>query len=128
MSISARPQNDELHNLLDYPGPVVISCWADWCVRSHMISPLIDQLHEEYKDYIKLVRIDIDKNPEIASKLGLLGINSIPITFIFKGGELAEKITGVVPYKKFTEAVDKHLAELVVPEKSDIGVRTEVVA
>jgi thioredoxin 1 len=86
-----------------------------------MISPLIDQLHEEYKDYVKLVKIDIDENPKIASKLGLLGINSVPITFIFKGGELAEKITGVVPYKKFTEAIDKHLAELVVPENRILG-------
>jgi thioredoxin 1 len=86
-----------------------------------MINPLIDQLYEEYKDYIKLVKIDIDENPKIASKLGLLGINSVPITFIFKGGELVEKITGVVPYEKFAEAVDKHLAELVIPKKSDIG-------
>jgi thioredoxin 1 len=86
-----------------------------------MISPLIDQLYEEYKDYIKLVRIDIDENPKIASKLGLLGINSVPITFIFKGGKLVEKIMGVVPYKKFAEAVDKHLAKLVIPKKSDIG-------
>ena len=109
MSRSDQAQNDELHNLLDYPGLVLISCWAEWCVRSYMISPLIDQLYEEYKDYIKLVRIDIDKNPKIATKLGLLGINSIPITFIFKGGELAEKITGIVSYEKFTEAVDKHL-------------------
>jgi thioredoxin 1 len=110
MSKSNHLQNDELQTLLNYPGPVVIYCWANWCIRCHRISPLIDQLHEEYKDNIKLVRIDIDENPKIATKLGLLGINSIPVAFIFKGGELAEKITGTVPYEKFAEAVDKHLA------------------
>jgi thioredoxin 1 len=110
MSKSNHFQNDELQTLLNYPGPVVIYCWANWCIRCHMISPLIDKLSKEYKDYIKLVRIDIDENPEIASKLGLLGINSIPVAFIFKGGELAEKITGTVPYEKFAEAVDKNLA------------------
>jgi thioredoxin 1 len=102
--------NDELQTLLNYPGPVVIYCWANWCVRCHMISPLIEKLFKEYKDYIKLVRIDIDENPKIASELGLLGINSIPVAFIFKGGELAEKIMGTVPYEKFAEAVDKNLA------------------
>ena len=110
MSKSNHLQNDELQTLLNYPGPVVIYCWADWCVRCHMISPLIEQLSKEYKDYIKLIRIDVDENPKIASKLGLLGINSVPVTFVFKGGELAEKITGLVPYEKFAEAVDKHLA------------------
>jgi thioredoxin 1 len=104
------PNNNELESLLDYPGLVVINCWASWCVQCHMISPLIDRLSEEYKDYIKLVRIDIDENPEMASKLGLLGINSVPVTFVFKGGELVEKIMGIVPYEKFAEAVDKHLA------------------
>jgi thioredoxin 1 len=110
MNKSNQHQKNELHALLNYPGPVVIYCWANWCVRCHMMSPLIDQLSKEYKDYIKLIRIDIDKNPKIASKLGLLGINSIPIAFVFKGGELAEKITGSVPYEKFAEAIDKHLA------------------
>jgi thioredoxin 1 len=110
MISSNQPQNDELHTLLDFPGPVLIYCWANWSVRCHTISPLIDQLSEEYKDRIKLVKVDIDRNPKLASRLGLLGINSVPIVFIFKSGELAEKIMGVASYEKFTEAVDKHLA------------------
>jgi thioredoxin 1 len=105
-----QPQTDELHALLNFPGPVVLYCWAHWCVRCHMVSPLIEKLSEEYKDRIKLVRIDIDQNPKVASKLGLLGINSVPIAFIFKGGEQVEKIAGAVPYEEFTKAVDKHLA------------------
>jgi thioredoxin 1 len=107
---SNQTQDDELHTLLNFPGPVLIYCWANWSVRCHMITPLVDQLCEEYKDSIKLVRIDIDRNPKLASRLGLLGINSVPVIFIFKGSELAEKIMGVVSYEKFAEAVDKHLA------------------
>jgi thioredoxin 1 len=110
MSESNQIPNDELQALLDYPGPVIINCWADWCIQCHMISPLIDQLSEAYKDHIKLVRIDIDEKPGVASELGLLGVNSIPVTFVFKKGELAEKITGIVPYEKFEEAVEKQLA------------------
>jgi thioredoxin 1 len=110
MNKSNQPQKNELHALLNYPGPVVLYCWANWCVRCHMMSPLIDQLSKEYKDSIKLIRIDIDKNPKIASKLGLLGINSVPVAFVFKGGELAEKITDLVPYEKFAEVIDKNLA------------------
>jgi thioredoxin 1 len=110
MSKSNQLPNDELQALLDYPGPVIINCWANWCVQCHMINPFIDQLSEEFKDCIKLVKIDIDEKPEVASELGLLGVNSIPVTFVFKGGKLAEKITGIVPYEKFEEAVEKHLA------------------
>lgn len=127
MNILAKLEH-EWHELLGYEGITLLNCWADWCVDSQDIIPLIDQLAEKYKDRIKVIKLNIDENPKMAHALGLLGINSIPITFIFKGGELAEKITGVVPYKKFTEAIDKHLAELVVPEKSDIGVRTELIA
>jgi thioredoxin 1 len=107
---SNQPQNGELLALLAFPGLVVINCWASWSVSCHTITPLIDRLYERYKDRIKLVKIDIDENPKMARELGLLGVNSIPVTFIFKNGELTEKITGAAPYEKFAEAVDKHLA------------------
>ncbi len=110
MSKSNQPPNNELQALLNYPGLTVINCWANWCVECHMISPLIDQLDEEYKDSIKLVRIDIDESTEIASSLGLIGINSVPVTFIFKSGELVEKIMGIAPYEAFRSAINKHLA------------------
>jgi thioredoxin-like negative regulator of GroEL len=92
-----------------HPELVVINCWADWCARSQSITPLIDQITEEYKDRIKVIKLNIDEHPTIAGKLGLLGISSIPVTFIFKAGTCIDEISGDVSYEALHAAIDKHL-------------------
>lgn len=79
--------NSEWQDIYTYQGLVLVNCWADWCVRSRNIIPLIDRLTDEYEDRIKVIKLNIDEDPTMASKLGLLGINSIPVTFIFKAGK-----------------------------------------
>ncbi len=104
-------ENNERHKLFTYQRPVVIYCWAHWCTDCHTVSPLIDQLAEEYRGYIKVIKLNIDEKSKIASKLGILGVNSIPIMFIFKGGKLVEKIAGIAPYELFCSAIRKHLSD-----------------
>lgn len=111
MSETTNLENNEWHKLFTYQRPVLVYCWAHWCVHCHTVSPLIDQLAEEYKSYIKVIKINIDEKPKIASKFGLLGINSIPITFIFNGGKIVEKIAGIVPYETLRSAISKYLPD-----------------
>jgi thioredoxin 1 len=108
MRISAKLEY-EWPELLGYEGMVLLYCWAHWCVDSQDIMPLIDQLTEKYRDHIKVFKINIDENPKIAHTLGLIGINSIPIAFIFKEGKLVGKVTGMAPYEAFCGAVISHL-------------------
>ncbi len=96
----------EFNALLSNEKVVVVDFTATWCGPCRLISPLIDQLAEEYKGRAQVVKVDIDNNKPIFKQFGL---RSIPAVLMFKDGELAETIVGVSPYEKFSAAVDKLL-------------------
>ena len=99
-------EETEFNALLSNEKVVVVDFTATWCGPCRLISPLIDQLAEEYKGRAQVVKVDIDNNKPIFKKFGL---RSIPAVLMFKDGELAETIVGVSPYEKFSAAVDKLL-------------------
>ena len=87
------------------PLPVLIDFWAVWCVPCRMIAPIVDQLADEYKDKLKVGKMDVDKSIKTPAKFGVRGI---PTLLLFKGGELKEKIVGVTPKDKIVAAISKH--------------------
>jgi thioredoxin 1 len=99
-------QDSEFDTLLADSELVMVDCTATWCGPCRKISPLMDQLSEEYVGRAKVVKLDVDENKATAKKLG---IRSIPAVFLFKGGELVETIVGVEPYEKFRDALEQHL-------------------
>jgi thioredoxin 1 len=111
MSDTTNLENNERHKLSTHQRLVVLYCWAHWCADCHIVSSLIDQLAEEYKGRIKVIKLNVDEKPKTASKFGILGVNSIPITFIFKGGKPVEKIAGPAPYESFRSAISKYLLD-----------------
>lgn len=98
--------DSEFDALLGAEKVVVVDFTATWCGPCRVVSPLMDQLATEYKDRVKVVKVDIDNNKPIFKRFGL---RSIPAVLIFQDGELSETIVGVSPYEKFTAAVDKLL-------------------
>ena len=86
--------------------PVLVDFYATWCGPCRLISPLIDRLAEEYQDQAKVVKIDIDQNPNNAKQYG---IRSIPAVLIFKDGTLVEQFVGKAPYETFSNALEKHI-------------------
>ncbi len=106
MSTVAYIQGSEWDELLTYSGPVVVDFTATWCGPCRKVSPLMEQLAGEYENRVKVFKLDVDENKAVATKFG---IKSIPAVLIFKGGELVENITGIVPYEEFSSAVDKHI-------------------
>ncbi|MEH2457662.1 thioredoxin [Nostoc sp.] len=85
---------------------VVVDFTATWCGPCRLISPLMDQLAQEYKGRVKVIKVDVDSNKPIFKKFSL---RSIPAVLIFKDGVLAETIVGVSPYEQFSVAVEKLL-------------------
>ena len=77
------------------PGkPVLVDCWAEWCPPCRMLSPVIDQIaHESGGQYV-IGKLNVDENPEIATRFR---VESIPTMLIFKDGRLVEKLVGLQP-------------------------------
>ncbi len=76
--------------------PAVVDFYADWCGPCKMMSPLIDELSEEYKLSMDFYKCNIDDNGDIAQKYGIM---SIPTVIIFKNGEASKPIIGAQPRK-----------------------------
>ncbi|MBQ6171921.1 MAG: thioredoxin [Clostridia bacterium] len=74
--------------------PVLVDFWATWCGPCRMLAPVIEEISEEQKDIIKVGKIDVDEEPELAAKYG---IQSIPTLIVFKGGKAVNKSIGVRP-------------------------------
>ncbi|NEO90930.1 MAG: thioredoxin [Moorea sp. SIO3G5] len=106
MSTVAYIKDSEFDSILTSEVPVVVDFTAPWCGPCRKIAPLMDKLAEDYKDRVKVVKIDIDADKATAKNYS---IRSIPAVLIFKGGEVVETIVGIAPYDKFTAALEQQL-------------------
>jgi thioredoxin 1 len=77
--------------------PVLVDFWANWCPPCRMIAPIVEQIHSELGDKVKVVKMDTDENPSTSISLG---IRSIPTLIIFKDGKPAERTVGYRPNMK----------------------------
>jgi thioredoxin 1 len=77
--------------------PVLVDFWANWCPPCRMIAPIVEQIHSELGDKVKVVKMDTDENQSTSISLG---IRSIPTLIIFKDGKPAERTVGYRPKMK----------------------------
>ena len=87
--------------------PVLVDFWAPWCGPCKAIAPILDQLAGEYAGRLKVVKINVDDNPQVPSRFGVRGI---PNLLIVKGGEVKDQIIGAVAKEKLVRAVDTAIA------------------
>ncbi len=93
--------------VLKSPVPVLVDFWAVWCGPCKMIAPVVEELAAEYDGKLKVVKLDVDGNPDTSMKYA---IRSIPTLMLFKGGSVAEQIIGAVPKRSLVDKLAPHVA------------------
>ncbi len=81
-------------DVLDAAEPVVVDFWAEWCGPCKMIAPALDEISKELGGKVKIAKLNIDENPELAAQFG---VRSIPTLMIFKAGQVADTKVGAAP-------------------------------
>ena len=84
--------------------PVIVDFWAPWCGPCKSIAPILEELSQEYDGKVKIVKLNVDDNPNTPTKYSVRGI---PNFVFFKGGEVVEQIVGAVPKDQLSAAIDK---------------------
>jgi thioredoxin 1 len=96
--------NNFSHEVLDANIPVVVDFWATWCAPCRKLSPIMDELSEQYKGSIKFGKLDVDQNPSMTAKYN---IDAIPHLIIFNKGKVVNDIVGLHPKSDIEAALNK---------------------
>jgi len=86
--------------------PVLVDFSAVWCGPCKMLEPIVEELAKEWGGSVKVVRLDVDNNPNIAMNYQVMGV---PTLMLFKGGEAVERLTGYMPKGKILDKLGVHI-------------------
>ena len=95
------------NEITNYKGVALIDLWAEWCGPCVRLSPVVEEIADEYKGKVKIGKMDVDSNPNTPTKFGIM---SIPTLLIFKDGAVFDKIVGVVPKDQIVERLEKAIS------------------
>jgi thioredoxin 1 len=99
--------NDFEEKVLKSKEPVVVDFWAPWCGPCRIVSPTIDELAKDYVGKVKVGKMNVDDNPNMA---GTYGVMSIPSVLIFKNGQPVKTLVGAQGKDNYRQAIDEVLS------------------
>jgi thioredoxin 1 len=97
--------DQSFNNEVEGQGTVVVDFWAPWCGPCKMLAPILDELSTELGDSVKIAKLNVDENPETASRFGVM---SIPTLIFFKDGQPVDKVVGLNSKESLKNIVAKH--------------------
>lgn len=106
MSIKQINKDTFVTEVINSDLPVLVDFWAAWCNPCRAVSPILDQLASENEGKIRIVKVNIDENPELAS---VYGIRSIPAFKLFNAGKVELEFGGALPKSEFIKKLDNYL-------------------
>ncbi len=92
--------------VLEAKMPCLVDFWAEWCGPCKKISPVVDEIANEYKDKVKVAKMNIDDGQKTASSYGVM---SIPLLMFFKDGKVLGQVIGAVSKSELKANLEKHL-------------------
>lgn len=104
MAVKDVTDKDFKEEVLDHKGLVIVDMWAPWCGPCRMLSPIIEELSEE-NDNVKMVKLNVDENPETQGKYQVM---SIPTVLFIKDGGVVETLVGVQPKDRYAELIKNY--------------------
>ncbi|HMF08144.1 MAG TPA: thioredoxin [Thermoanaerobaculia bacterium] len=86
--------------------PVLVDFWAPWCGPCRSVSPIVDELANQYKDKLRVAKVNVDESSQVAMKYQ---VTSIPTFILFKNGQVADRVLGALPRSEFVKFIDRNL-------------------
>ena len=90
------------NEVLESEKPVIVDFWADWCGPCRLVEPILEEIAEERADELRLVKVNVDEEPELAGRYGVM---SIPAIVLFRDGQPAAATIGAQPKRSLERAL-----------------------